>query len=93
MNKIPTKPQSDQFQASGIKTTYAELTLEADAIALQAVHSLSEEVFPCGRHSRDIMLVPLNGSVDVFENLLDGVSNFGSNPIARNQGDLCHIES
>lgn len=86
------KPQSDQFQPCGMKTAYAELTLEADAIALQTVHSLSEEVLPSGRHSRDIVLVPLNGSVDVFENLLDGVGNFCSNTVAWNQGDLCHIE-
>jgi hypothetical protein len=29
----------------------------------------------------------------VFEDLLDGVGNFSSDTVTRNQGDLYHIES
>jgi len=90
---MPIRPQSDQFQPNGINTSQAELTLETDTISLQAFHSLSEEVLPSGRHSRDIVLLPLNGSVNVFENFLDGVGNLGSNPVTWNQGDLYHVES
>lgn len=38
------------------------------------------------------MLIPLNGGIDVFEDLLNGVGNFSSDTITWNQGDLCHIQ-
>ena len=38
------------------------------------------------------MLFPLNGSVNVFEDLLDGVGNLSSDTVTWNQGDLWHIE-
>jgi len=74
-------------------TRHVELTLETDTVALQAVHGLSEEILPCRRHSGDIVLFPFNGSIDVFKDLLNGVGNFSSNTVTRNQGNLCHIES
>lgn len=92
MNRIPTRLQSDQLLPSRMSTGYAELTFETDTVALQAVHGLTEEVLSGGRHSGDIVLLPLNGSIDMFENLLDGVGNFSSDTVARNQRDLCHIE-
>jgi len=70
----------------------AELTLETNTIALQAIHGLSEEVLSGSGHSRDVVLFPLNGSVDVLEDLLDRVGNFSSDTITWNQGDLCYIE-
>lgn len=76
-----------------VSTKYVELTLEANAVALQTVHGLSEEVLSSGGHPGDIILFPLNGSVDVFKDLLDGVGNFSPDTIAWNQGDLSHIES
>lgn len=88
MNRIPTKSRPDRFQLGGTNTKYTELTLEANAIALQAVHGLSEEILSGGGHSRDIVLVPLNGSIDVLEDLLDGVGNFSSDTVTWNQGDL-----
>lgn len=71
---------------------HAELTFETDTVALQAVHGLPEEVLSSGGHSGDIVLFPLNGSVDVFEDLLDGVGNFSPDTVTRNQGHLRHIE-
>ena len=74
-------------------TRYVKPTLETDTVALQAVHGLSKEILPCGSHSGDIVLFPFNGSIDVFEDLLNGVGNFSSDTVTRNQGNLCHIES
>ena len=87
MNHDPISSYPD-----GMSARHAELTLETDTVALQTVHGLSEEVLSSGGHSRDIVLFPLNGSVDVFEDLLDGVGNFSSDTVTWNQGDLCHIE-
>ena len=69
-----------------------ELTLQTNTVALQAVHGLSEEVLSGSGHSRDVVLFPLNGSVNVFEDLFDGVGNFSPDTVTWNQGDLCHIE-
>lgn len=52
-------------------------TLQTDTVTLETVHSLLEQVLAGRRHSRDVVLVPFNGSVDSLEDLLDGV------------GDLC----
>ena len=94
MNKIPKKSQSEQLSPSGrMGTRYVELTLETDAVALQTVHGLSEEVLPGSSHSGDIVLLPLDGSVDMFKYLLDGVGNFSPDTVTRNQRDLCHIWS
>jgi len=86
------KPQPNQFLPDGMSAGYVELTLETDTVAFQTVHGLSEEVLSSGGHSRDVVLFPLNGSVDVFEDLFDGVGNFSSDTVTWNQGDLCHIE-
>ena len=68
----------------GMGGKYVKLTLETDTVALQTVHGLPEEVLSSGGHSRDIVLFPLNGSVDVFEDLLDGVGNFSPNTVTWN---------
>lgn len=86
------KIASERLSLNGIRIGRAELTLETDTVALQAVHGLSEEVLPGGRHSGDIILLPLNWGIDVFEDLLDRVGNFSSDTVPRNQRDLCHIE-
>lgn len=93
MNRMPEKLQSDQLLLIRRSTQYAGLTLEADTVALQAVHGLSEEILSSSRHAGDIVLFPFNGSIDMFKYLLDGVSNFSSDTVTRNQCDLCHIES
>jgi hypothetical protein len=75
-----------------MSTKYAGLTLKTNPVALQTVHGLSEEVLSNGGHSGDIVLVPLNGGVDVFKYLLDGVGDFSSDTVTWNQGDLCHVK-
>ena len=91
MNRIPINHNPISSYPDRMSIKYVELTLETDAVALQTVHGLSEEVLSSGGHSGDIVLFPLNGSVDVFEDLLDRVGNFSSDTITWNQGDLCHI--
>lgn len=63
-------------------------TLQADAVALQTFHGLFEEVLACRGHAGDIVLFPLDGCVDIVENLLDGVGNFSTNAITGDEGDL-----
>ena len=48
---MPVEPQSDQFPPNETSTKCIELTLETDAVALQTVHGLSEEVLTGGGHS------------------------------------------
>lgn len=65
-----------------------ERTLEANLVALQTLHSLLEEVLTLRRHSRDIVLVPLNGSICCLEDLLDRVGNFVTNTVTGDEGNL-----
>lgn len=46
-------------------------TLQTDFVSLQAVHGLLEEGLSRRGHTRDVVLLPFNGSVDVLEDLLD----------------------
>ena len=46
-------------------------TFESDTVALQAVHGFPEKSLAGRRHSRYIILVPFNGSVDILENFFD----------------------
>ena len=63
-------------------------TLEADFVALQALHSLLEEVFAGRGHARDVVLVPLDGGVDILEYFLDGVRDFSTDTVTGDEGDL-----
>ena len=63
-------------------------TLEPDAVALQAVHGLLEESLSGGGHTRDVVLIPLNGSIDVLKDLLDLVCNFRTDSVSRDEGNL-----
>jgi hypothetical protein len=65
-----------------------EPTFKPDSIPLQALHGLLEECLARRRHTRDIVLFPLNGSIDMLEDLLDRVCNFRTNPISGNQSYL-----
>src|ERR1700761_2859753 len=64
------------------------LTLETDSVALQTIHSLLEQSLSRRCHSGYIVLFPLNGSVDVFENLFYGVCDFCANTVTWDKGDL-----
>ena len=63
-------------------------TLETDAIPLQALHGLLEELFAGGGHARDIVLLPLNGRIHVLEDLLDGVGDLSTNTVTGYEGNL-----
>ena len=63
-------------------------TLKTNTVAPQTLHSLLEENLALGGHSGDVVLLPLNGSVDMLKDLLDGVGNFVTNAVSGNEGDL-----
>jgi len=63
-------------------------TLQADAVALQAFHGLSEEILACRGHAGDIVLFPFDRCVDIVKNLLDGVGDFSANAISGDERDL-----
>ena len=63
-------------------------TLETDPVAPQTLHSLLEENLALGGHAGDVVLLPLNGSVDILEDLLDGVGNLLADTITGDEGDL-----
>ena len=63
-------------------------TLQTDPVALQALQSLLEELLAVGGHARDIVLFPLNGSVGVLKDLLDGVGDFLTDTVTGNESDL-----
>lgn len=63
-----------------------ENALESNTVSCQALESLLEDGLSTGSLARDVVLFPLNGSVDVLEDLLDGVGDFCTNTIT---GDEC----
>lgn len=65
-------------------------TLETDFVALQTLHGLFEEALARGGESRYVILLPLDRSINMLEDLLDRVGDFCTNTIARNQSDLAH---
>ena len=70
---------------------YKKRTLETNPVAPQALHSLLEENLALGGHARDVVLLPLNGCVDVLEDILDGVGNLVTNTVTGDDGDLKRI--
>ena len=67
-------------------------TLETDPVAPQTLHSLLEENLALGGHAGDVVLLPLNGSVDILEDLLDGVGNLVTNTVTGDEGHLGSVE-
>lgn len=63
-------------------------TLQADAVALQALHGYFKEILACRGHARDIVLFPFDRCVDIVKNLLDRVGDFSANAISGNERDL-----
>ena len=63
-------------------------TLKTNTVAPQTLHSLLEENLALGGHTRDVVLLPLNGSVDILKDLLDGVGNLVTDTVARDEGHL-----
>ena len=63
-------------------------TLESNTVTLQALKSLLEDGLATGSLARDVILFPLNGSVDVLEDLLDGVGDLSTNTVTGYEGNL-----
>lgn len=65
-----------------------ERTLKTNPVAPQTLHSLLEENLALGGHAGNVVLLPLNGGVNVLEDLLDGVGNLVTNTISGDEGNL-----
>ena len=63
-------------------------TLKTNPVAPQTLHSLLEENLALGGHAGNVVLLPLNGGVNVLEDLLDGVGNLVTNTISGDEGNL-----
>lgn len=68
-------------------------TFQTDAVALETLHSLLEEVLASGRHTGDIVLLPLDGCIDIVEYLFHGVGDFSTNPVTGNERHLVCIST
>jgi hypothetical protein len=67
---------------------FLKRTLKADAVALQALHGLLEELLATRSDTGNVVLLPLNRSVDVLEYLLHRVGNLGTNTVTGDKGNL-----
>ena len=63
-------------------------TLEADLVAPETLHSLLEELLALGGHAGDVVLLPLNGCVDVLEDLFHRLRNLVANTVSGDESDL-----
>lgn len=63
-------------------------TLQSHSVPLQALHGLLEESLTRGGHTRDIVLLPLYGSVDVFKDVLDRLRDFLADTVSWDESDL-----
>ena len=63
-------------------------TLETDPVAPQTLHSLLEENLALGGHARDVVLLPLNGGVDVLKDFLHGLRDLVTYTISGDESDL-----
>jgi len=80
--------QPVQARSSDEKET--RLTLQSDLVALQRVDGLPEEKLWIGLstlHTGHINLLPVYGNVVLLEDSLDGLRDFGTDTVTRNQGD------
>lgn len=63
-------------------------TLESNLVPLQALHSSPEHRVVSSVLASNIVLVELDGDVDVLEDLLDRVGDLRSDTISGDEGDL-----
>jgi hypothetical protein len=63
-------------------------TFESNFVTLQALHSLLEESLTGRGHAGDVILIPFYWSIDRLEYLFDRLSDFLTNTVARDEGDL-----
>lgn len=59
-----------------------DITFQADFVSLHALDCLLEKAFVSSRGTRDVVLLPFDRCIDVLENFLDGVRNFGADTVA-----------
>lgn len=64
-------------------------TFEANTVAPQALQSSLEEILALRGHARDIVLLPLNGGVNVLKNVLHRIRNLLTDTISGDEGNLC----
>ena len=88
VKRIPANPREAVRHKTRIESIGSgERTLKTDPGAPPTLHSLLEEVLALGGHAGDVVLLPLNGSVDILENLLDGVGDLVTNTVTGDEGD------
>ena len=87
VKRIPERREDIQTQARNVRR--ATRTFETNPVAPQALQCGLEEVLALRGHAGDIVLLPLNGRVNVLEDLLDRVRNFLSDTISGDERDLC----
>lgn len=67
---------------------FATPTLEADTVTLEGLHCLLEKLLATRGHSRNIVLFPLDRSIDVLEDFLHGVGDFRTNTVTGDKSNL-----
>ena len=65
-----------------------KITFQSDLVTLQTLHSLLEECLARRGHTGNIVLLPLDGSVDMVKDFLHRVCDLCANTITWNEGDL-----
>jgi hypothetical protein len=83
-------PKRHEYMVVGEEA--AQHTLEADPVALQALHGLLEQLLTTGGNARDVVLFPLDRSVYMLEDLLNGVGDFGTNPVTGDKSNLGAVQ-
>ena len=81
-------PERNGYKSEGNTTNANILTLETDSVSPQALKCLLEELLAFGRHSRNVVLLPFNGSVDILKYFLDRLGNLVTNTVSGNESDL-----
>jgi hypothetical protein len=75
-----------------IEEEAARHTLEADPVALQALHGLLEQLLTTGGNAGDVVLFPLDRSVYMLEDLLNRVGDFGTNTVTGDKSNLRAVQ-
>jgi hypothetical protein len=75
-----------------IEEEAAQHTLQADPVALQALHGLLEQLLTTGGNAGDVVLFPLDRSVYMLEDLLNRVGDFGTNAVTGDKSNLRAVQ-
>jgi hypothetical protein len=63
-------------------------TFEANLVSFQAFHGLFEKSLARGGDTRDVVLLPLNGGIDMLKYFLDGICDLLADTISRDECNL-----